>query len=251
MRTGHLDASRDEHPSGPHGAWPPHGSARPSTIGVMTRALHAIRSYIRSAPGTYIWLAVLLCTTIALHRMPLGSERDFLSRRSTNIHELSVHPLHVLIESAMWISGGHWVPYAMLYTVFHAQAERWLGTARWLAVAASAHILASFISEGALLWAIQLGHAPDSAVNTLDVGVSYALAGIVGVLTYRITTPWRYGYLAVILAGTALPLATSRTFTDLGHIASVLIGLAWRPVTRECPQPTRTRTATSTRRPTP
>ncbi|MEV8569508.1 rhomboid-like protein [Streptomyces sp. NPDC051322] len=202
----------------------------------MTRALHAVRSYIRSAPGTYLWLAVLLGTTIALHQMPPGHERAFLGSRSTNIHELSVHPVRVLIQSALWIGSGHWVPYAVLFTVFHAQAERWIGTARWLAVAASAHVFASFISEGALLWAIQLGHAPKSAVNTLDVGVSYALAGVIGVLTYRIITPWRYGYLAVILLSTALPLVTARTFTDLGHFTSVLIGLAWYPVTRGRPR---------------
>jgi hypothetical protein len=211
-------------------------AARAGTIGAMTRALHGVRSFIRSAPGTCLWLLVLLGTTIALHRMSPGAERVFLGSRSTNIHELSVHPVRVLIQSALWIDSGHWVPYAVLYTVFHAEAERWLGTARWLAVAASAHIFASFISEGALLWAIQAGHAPESAVNTLDVGVSYALAGVIGVLTYRITPPWRYGYAAVIVIGTALPLITARTFTDLGHFASVMIGLAWYPVTRGRPQ---------------
>ncbi|MFF2847052.1 rhomboid-like protein [Streptomyces sp. NPDC058001] len=195
-------------------------------------AARAVASYVRRAPGTYIWLAILFVTTVALHQMSPDFEEDFLRQRSTNLHELSSDPVRVLFSSALWIDGGRWLPYAVLYTVFHAQAEHWLGTVRWLTVAASAHILATFISEGALLWAIRHGIAPHSAVNTLDVGVSYALAGVVGVLTYRIASPWRYLYLLGVLLVYGTPLITGRTFTDLGHFTSVLIGLACYPLTR-------------------
>lgn len=188
-------------------------------------------AYVRSAPGTYVWLLVLFFTTIALHHMSPHFEERFLRQRSTNIHQLSSDPLRAFIASAMWIDGGHWLPYAGLYTIFHAQAERWLGTARWLAVCAAAHVLASLISEGALLQAIRDGLAPHSAVNTLDFGVSYALAGVVGVLTYRIAAPWSYAYLAVVLLVYGVPLTSSPTFTDFGHFISVLVGLACYPLT--------------------
>lgn len=187
---------------------------------------------MRSAPGTYVWLTVLFFTTVALHHMSPDFEEDFLRQRSTNIHELSRNPVRVLITSAMWIDSGRWLPYAALYTVFHAQAERWLGTLRWLAVCAAAHVLATLISELALLVAVHDGHAPQSAVNTLDIGVSYALAGVMAVLTYRIAPPWRYPYLAAVVTFYAVPLATSRTFTDFGHFLSVLIGLGCYPLVR-------------------
>ncbi|MEW2158662.1 rhomboid-like protein [Streptomyces sp. NPDC007189] len=198
----------------------------------INRDVGGVWAYIRSAPGTYVWLLVLFVTTVALHQMSPEFEQHFLRQRSTNIHELSHNPVRVLISSAMWIDSGRWLPYVVLYTVFHAPAERWLGTARWLGVCACAHILATLISEGALLKAIRDGMAPHSAVNTLDIGVSYALAGVVGVLTYRIATPWRYVYLLVILVVFALPLAEGRTFTELGHFVSVLIGLACCPLTK-------------------
>ncbi|MEU5536315.1 rhomboid-like protein [Streptomyces sp. NPDC020362] len=194
----------------------------------------AVTDYVRSAPGTYVWLLILFVTTVALHHMTPDFEQDFLRQRSTNIHELSRNPVRVLITSAMWIDGGHWVPYAVLYTVFHAQAERWLGTLRWLAVCVAAHALATLISELALLMAIRNGHAPHSAVNTLDIGVSYALAGVIAVLAYRIAPPWRYLYLVAVFAFYTVPLATSRTFTDFGHFLSVLIGLGCYPLVRGC-----------------
>ncbi|MFC9845956.1 rhomboid-like protein [Streptomyces sp. NPDC060223] len=198
----------------------------------MSRVPRAAWSYISRAPGTYIWLLILFVTTVAVHQMSPAFEQEFLRQRSTNIHELSSNPIRVLFSSAMWIDGGYWLPYAFLYTVFHAQAEHWLGTARWLAVCVAAHVLATLISEGALLLAIRHGMAPQSAVNTLDIGVSYALAGVIAVLTYRIAAPWRYPYLAVVLLVYGVPLATGRTFTDLGHFTSVLIGLACYPLVR-------------------
>ncbi|MFG2501667.1 rhomboid-like protein [Streptomyces sp. NPDC048441] len=200
-------------------------------------ATQAVRSYIRSAPGTYIWLAILFVTTVAMHHMSPEFENDFLRQRSTNIHELSHNPVRVLISSAFWIDGGSWLPYAVLYTLFHATAERWLGTARWLAVAAGAHVMATLISEGVLALAIHHGAAPQSSAKTLDVGVSYALAGVVAVLTYRVPKPWRYAYLLIVLAVYGTPLITGRTFTDLGHFASVLIGLACYPLTRSAVRP--------------
>ncbi|MYT06698.1 MULTISPECIES: rhomboid-like protein [Streptomyces] len=194
----------------------------------INRGVHRVWTYVRSAPGTYVWLAVLFVTTVALHHMSPEFEEEFLRQRSTNIHELSSNPLRVLVSSAMWIDSGHWLPYVVLYSLFHAPAERWLGTARWLAVCAAAHVLATLISEGALLWGIRHGMAPASAVNTLDIGVSYALAGVVGVLVYRIPAPWRYVYGFVVLVVYAVPLVTGRTFTDLGHFTSALIGFGCR-----------------------
>ncbi|MGW5868683.1 rhomboid-like protein [Streptomyces sp. NPDC055239] len=197
----------------------------------------AVLAYIRSAPGTYIWLAILFVTTVAMHHMSPDFENDFLRQRSTNIHELSQNPIRVLVSSAFWIDGGGWLPYVFLYTVFHATAERWLGTARWLAVAASAHVMATLISEGVLALAIHHGAAPTSSVKTLDVGVSYALAGVVATLTYWVPSPWRYAYLLIVLTVYGTPLITGRTFTDLGHFTSVLIGLACFPLTRSAVRP--------------
>ncbi|MEV6941964.1 rhomboid-like protein [Streptomyces sp. NPDC051172] len=187
-------------------------------------------AYVCSAPGTYLWLAVLFITTVALHHMSPHFEQEFLRQRSTNIHELSNNPGRVLLQSAMWIDGGKWLPVAFQYTVFHAQAERWLGTLRWLMVCVAAHVLATLISEGALLRAVQEGVVKHSAVNTLDIGVSYALAGVVGVLAYRIVAPWRYLYLAAVFLVYGEPLVDAPTFTDLGHFVSVLIGLACYPL---------------------
>ncbi|MGA5820187.1 rhomboid-like protein [Kitasatospora sp. NPDC094028] len=199
------------------------------------RAGRAVWAYVRRAPGSYAWLAILLVTTqVIRHVDPVTADR-ILERRSTNLHHLQVSPVRVLATSALWIAGGGWLGYFVLYNLFHVPAERWLGTLRWISVAVIAHVGATYLSEGVLGWAIHRGLAPPKAVYTLDYGVSYALAGVVAVLTYLITRPWRYAYLAGVLAVYGLGLVQNRDYTSVGHFSAVLIGLACYPLTRGRP----------------
>ncbi len=194
--------------------------------------VRAVRSYVRRAPGTFAWLAILFVTSVIMHHLAPDTLEHVLQRRSTNIHNLVLSPGRVLLTSALWLDGGGWPLYFVLFNIFHVPAERWLGTYRWLAVMGVAHIGATYLSEGVLALAIPTGAAPHSAVNTLDVGVSYALAGIAAVLTYRL--PWRplrYVYAAGVLAFYAVPLFDDLTFTDIGHLSAVLLGLACYPLT--------------------
>ena len=59
-----------------------------------------------------------------------------------------------------------------------------------------------------------------------------------GILVYRLRGPWRYGYLAALLVVAASPVVwpllngSHGTFTDIGHLCAVLIGLLCYPLTR-------------------
>lgn len=205
------------------------------------RAVTAARRWIATAPGTYSWLAVLFVTTVLLHRTTPAFEDGTSDGTSGGP---TWDPVRPLLSGVLWIDGGRWLPYAALFTVFHATAEHWLGTLRWLAVAALSHVVAVLLGEGVLGWAVRYGDASQSAGNTLEVGVSYALAGVAAVLTYRMPHPWRYVYAFAVLVFYGVPLAAEgRTVTDLSHFAAVLTGLACYPLTRN------PRTAQETERP--
>ncbi|MGC5255925.1 rhomboid-like protein [Gordonia sp. DT218] len=185
---------------------------------------------VRGAPLTCAWLVVLLITTIIQRSMTPEELNRLLGERSTNLHHLSTDPVQVLVTSLFWIDGSFWLPYLILFCVFHLPAERWLGSLRWLVVGLSAHVIATYVSEGLLGLAIRNGMAGSSLVDVTDVGVSYFLAAVIGVLTYRIAYPWRWVYLAGILAVYGLPPVLDLTFTGIGHFSSLLIGLAWYPI---------------------
>ncbi|WP_405999782.1 rhomboid-like protein [Streptomyces sp. NBC_00829] len=191
-----------------------------------------VSSWIRAAPGTHIWLLIIAVTSLVIEFSSEGLERYLLHRSSSNIHELSEHPLQSLLTSAFWIENpSSLLLYVFLFEVFHAQVERWVGTARWLFTVATAQIAATLISQRIVQLGIENQQVPARMAYVVDVGVSYGLAASVGILTYRIPRPWRWLYLAGALAFFGVPLATGGTFTDIGHAIALGIGLSCRPLT--------------------
>lgn len=225
-------------PEIPETAKPPQGRPPPPAVGprrrVAPRDLRRFAAqWIRSAPGTHIWLGILAVTSVIVAVSPPHVRSYLLHSVSTNLVELRHHPIRVLIASALWIeTPSGFAFYAVLFEVVHATAERWLGTWRWLLVAATAHIGATLVSQKAVRLGIREQRLPHSLAYTIDIGVSYGLAGVVGVLTYRVPRRWRWAYLIGILAFFAYPVFNDGTFTDLGHLTAVLIGLCFYAVTR-------------------
>jgi tRNA(Arg) A34 adenosine deaminase TadA len=191
-----------------------------------------MRGYVRSAPLTYAWLAVLLATTLVQHQLTARTLRTLLQSTSTNIHHLASDPLRVLFQSLLWIDGSYWWPYLVIFTVFLAPAERWLGHLRWAAVGLICHVGATYLSEGYLYWSIHESGASSRLIDARDVGVSYFVVGIVGVLFFSVPRRWRWGYLAAIGALAVGGLLYQTNFTSLGHLCALLLGLACYPLTR-------------------
>ncbi|MFB7586647.1 rhomboid-like protein [Streptomyces sp. NPDC056169] len=195
-----------------------------------------MRSWVRSSPGTHVWLLVIAITSLVIALSPDGLEAYLLHRNSSNLHQLAHHPVRALLGSAFWIENpADLLLYAVLFELFHAPVERWLGTPKWLFVVATAHIAATLISQQLVLDAIRDHDVPRSMAHVVDIGVSYGLAASVGILTYRLPRPWRWFYLAGAVAFFLVPLVTGRTYTDLGHAISLAIGLACYPLTRGKP----------------
>jgi hypothetical protein len=194
--------------------------------------LTAVWRFVRSAPLTYLWLIVLLITTIIQRNVSQPELRSLLVHQSTNIHELATDPLQVLFTSLFWIDGRYWTPYLLLFTLFVAPAERWLGEIRWLTVGLTAHVGATYLSEGLLYLAIHRHWAPERLVYARDIGVSYFMVGLIAVLAYRIALPWRWGYLAILITVFTVPLFIHLNFTAIGHFSAIFIGLLFYPMAR-------------------
>ena len=193
---------------------------------VLSRLPTDVWHYLRDAPGTYIWLVALLATSQWLAHLPKDRATKVLAANSTNLARLRQAPLKVLVTSAFFTAGTSWPFYAVSYTVFHAPAEHWLGTWRWLAVVALAHIGATLLSQAYVAREIRKGRLPSTERETMDYGVSYAQAGAAAVLTWHIPLPWRIPYLVAIGGFYIYGLARQRDFTALGHVCAFAIGLS-------------------------
>ncbi|MFF7726284.1 rhomboid-like protein [Streptomyces sp. NPDC008001] len=209
--------------SGTFGRWPA-VAARAASL-----ARSGAASWIRSSPGTHIWLLVIGVTSLVIAAASQDLETFLLHHNSSNIHQLTKHPLQSLLISGFWIEDpSSFLLYAALFEVFHANVERWAGTARWLFTVGFAHVAATLISQEVVLLSIEDHSLPRSMKRVVDIGVSYGLAAAAGLLTYRIPRPWRWVYLAGVVLFFGVPLATGGTFTDLGHAVAVAIGLGLR-----------------------
>ena len=204
----------------------------PSVQARLKAWLSAVWRFVSSAPLTYVWLIVLLTTTIIQRNVSRLELRAMLVHQSTNIHELAADPLQVLFTSLFWIEGRYWTPYLLLFTLFLAPAERWLGKIRWLTVGLTAHVGATYISEGLLYLAILIHWKPERLVYARDIGVSYFVVGVIAVLAYHLAPPWRWGYLAVLITIFTVPLFIHLNFTAIGHFSAIFIGLLFYPMAR-------------------
>jgi uncharacterized membrane protein len=194
--------------------------------------LAAAWRFVSSAPLTYLWLIVLLVTTMIQRFTARRELHHLLVHDSTNIRHLTTDPLKVLFSSLLWIDGRWWTPYLVLFTLFIAPAERWLGKIRWLTVGLTAHIGATYISEGVLYLQIQYHQAPQKLVHATDIGVSYFMVGLIAVLAYHVARPWRWVYLAVLITVFTVALIIDANFTAIGHFSAIFIGLLFYPMAR-------------------
>jgi hypothetical protein len=195
------------------------------------RAARWLRHEISTAPLTFGWLAILLGTTIAQHVLPDRELDQILRERSTNLHNLSTEPLKVLWLSLFWLDGAYWLPYLLIFSLLLAPAERWLGKVRWLLVGLAGHVVATYISEGLVAAAIHHNRASTSLTTARDVGVSYFMAAIAGIMVFHQARPWRWGYLTICLGYFALPAFVDTSYTTIGHCCALLLGIACYPLT--------------------
>jgi hypothetical protein len=199
----------------PHGlAWRPSGLSLPKW---------------RETPFACSYVAVLGLATIAFALLDGADQRAVLQTSSTNVIQLSTHPLFVLVSSALWVDGiGDYLFAAAVLVVVATVLERRIGTRRVLAVFASGHVGATLLTEGAVAFGVHAGLLPASTLSRLDVGVSYGLAALLAMTAGLLPGQLRVVGLLAAWGYLGLPLVTGQDMTSWGHAIALGIGvLCW------------------------
>jgi hypothetical protein len=215
------------------------GEAAPSrslTVGSLARSALRCVPLPTNTPFTFWYLVLLALTTLLLDFAKPSAVHRLLELSSTNAINLQTHPLQVLLLSALWLAGSHWLIYALTFTVVIAPLERRIGSWWTVLVFASGHVLATLATELPVLLAIRAHLLPHNDGHLLDVGVSYGLAATAGALLLLLATPARWWATAAL--GSAIMLAylymgvadTDSIVTTAGHLISGVIGMiGWYP----------------------
>jgi hypothetical protein len=189
--------------------------------------------YVRRSPATFAYAGIIAVTTWVVAGLSSTQSANLLRSQSTNLHNLHRHPLDVLFRSAFWSGTSTLLTVTALLVLVLAPAEVWLGTARLIFVFATGHVGATLVTA----FALSRGHfgspGDPGVARTIDVGVSYGVLCVAGVLTYRLPRPWIILYAALLLSVLGLfAFVVGRTFTDFGHFVALVIGLSNYPLVR-------------------
>jgi hypothetical protein len=199
------------------------------------RGLPRVREYVRRSPATFVYGAILFVTTWVVAGVAEKVSDELLRSQSTNLENLRTNSVSVLLRSMFWTGSTWLLPLIAALVLVLAPAEVWLGTKRVILVFLTGHIGATLITA----LAISQGYFAEAGGHVdrdIDVGLSYGALCVIGLFAYRLPPRWRIPYALMALAPLAvLAFGNGRTFTDFGHVVSLLLGFALYPVARGRP----------------
>lgn len=194
--------------------------------GRTLRALCAARDQLGAAPASCAYAFTLFVTWWTLRGISDVAGHRLILSLSTNLHNMRREPVQVLVASAFWTEGGFPWGTMLGFLIVMAFAERWLGTVRWILVFASGHVGATLIIVTGIAYAVQHQLIPVKVIHAADVGTSYGFSAVLAALAFHLPGLARIVWAVCLLGWYVLDVWRARTFTDYGHLAAVLIGLA-------------------------
>lgn len=206
------------------------------------RVLHRIRDWVRGAPAASLYVCLLLSLHLVLdHLVPKDDAARFVQYVSTNVDNLTSHPLAALAGSALMLDStlihiftigfvGTLITLVAGLMVVLPALERRLGAARALGVFVAGHVGATLVAAVIIEIAVAHGVYPSSVRSAHDVGISYGAQAVLGcgvvllargrprVLCAILVLAWPLGDMSVV---GGLP-----DFTTCGHLIAALLGFA-------------------------
>ena len=172
------------------------------------------------------YATVVLTVQLVLATLPSRVHDRVVLDSSTNLVNLHQYPPLVLGASAFVVSSPWdlWLLPILVYV--YGTVQRWLGRTATLIMGVLSHVGATVFVATMLTARITRGEASLTVATSADVGVSYGIAGLLGLLTIQVPRRWRHAYLGLISTALVATLLTSRTFTNLGHLTAWALGLA-------------------------
>ena len=180
----------------------------------------------RHTDVAWAYAAIVLVVAIVVRAAPGITTEELVLDSSTNLDNLRHTPLLVLGASAFVVAPlpGLWV-LAPLVATFGA-AQRWLGRGATVIVAALGHVGVTLFVAVLLAAGIADGRLNPALARAHDVGVSYAVATLAGLLAARVPRRLRPWYVAGLVAFAVVALLVHPDFTAVGHLTAVLLGFA-------------------------
>ncbi|NMI00299.1 rhomboid-like protein [Pseudonocardia acidicola] len=178
---------------------------------------------------SYLLTSAVVATLLASLRP--GAQAHVILAASTNLDNLSRGDLVTLVTSAFVTDEPpSWLWWAGVGALL-AAAEFALGSRRLVTTFALGHVGATALVAVGLVIGIEGSWLPASLSGADDVGVSYGAAAVLGSLTAVLPARYRFPWAAGCSAVAVTALIAAPSFTAVGHVLGLLLGLAVAAVT--------------------
>jgi hypothetical protein len=181
----------------------------------------------------------VLVVAVALHAAPDHLQVRFVQDTSSNLVNLRHSPLRVLLLSALVVPDVEGLLILVPLLVVLTASTRWLGRGPTLVALVFGHVGATLFVATLLLAGVTNGRLDPSVARAPDVGVSYALAGVFGMLAARVPRRWRWAWVLAPTAGLGIVLLVAPDFTAVGHLTALGVGFGLGAVAHRAAAPGR------------
>ncbi len=168
---------------------------------------------------------LVLLVAVVLAVVPEDVHRRAVLSASTNIANLRHDPAAVLLLSAFVVRDSSEVLLLLPLAVVMTLCNRTTGRASTVVAALFGHVGATLLVATFLAAGVRRGFVPHSVTTTPDVGVSYALAGMAGLLAAGVPRRWRWVYVVGGFVALVVLISVDTDFTDAGHLLAFATGL--------------------------
>lgn len=177
-------------------------------------------------PVTYGYVALLIAVTALVAALSNSAQTKVVLHASTNLHNLLRGHFGTLFSSAFVIGDSDAALMIIpLLVCALALAEMRFGSWHLVRIFLAGHIGATLLVAVGLWVAVEAEWLPMDITRAEDVGISYGAMALVGAFVVLLPSRWRPTWAITWLAVAVAGVIMGRTFTNVGHLLSVVIGL--------------------------
>ncbi|WP_190022185.1 rhomboid-like protein [Streptomyces hiroshimensis] len=205
---------------------PPRRRRRALRAPAPRRILRALPTPL-GTPFTFFYGLVLLATAIYTDYGDQATVNELLRESSTDAAHLVEQPLVVLLASALWIAGGLYSLYGIVFVLVVSALERRTGGARTAGVFLLGHVLATLATELPVAGAVAAGQLPEASLHRLDYGISFGVMACIGALAGLLGQRAKWTVLGISFLMCAQDLVEfADPLASWGHPIALLTGMA-------------------------
>lgn len=204
----------------------PRDDARPPWRDAARSVLRDVGRTVARSDVALVYGGLVTAGALVMAFLPDATVDAITAHASGNLDNMRARPVESLVLSGLVLPHPSNLVLVVWLVVAVAYTQRWLGRVATLLVVIAGQVVPSLVVGAVLTTGIARGWLSPALAGADDVGVSYVVACVAGVLVARVPRRWRWRYLGLLVAVWVLPGVWQRSFTDVGHASALVVGLA-------------------------